>query len=449
MSPKIAIWRYLGSSAALVIKREHPFIIAITGSVGKSTTKQMIGAVLRSDLPENRIRISPGSFNNELGLPLSIFGSSYPRRSPLAWAGLLLRASLGRLGLWKTGIKIFVFEMGADKPGDIEYLTSIAPPDIAIITAVTPQDPNLAPVHLMNYVSIDALAEQKTKLIKALRSGGTVILNADDKRVFGMRHHTAEHVITFGEAKTSDACIFETLVIMDAGEDMSIPIGLRAVIAEYGHKYDFKFPGVFGEPIGNAAAIAVGVAAALDISQDQVREMPQHFRPMPGRTRIIPGIKRSILLDDTYNSSPAAVISALKDMIQMDLKPGQRRVACLGEMRELGEEAEALHRQIGAEVARLGLDLLVCCGIFAHAMAEGARANGMSSDQVLVFDDTPEAGLFLQKWIKPGDVVLAKASQGTLETKGVRMERVIKELMADPLRASELLVRQDPAWQRK
>jgi UDP-N-acetylmuramoyl-tripeptide--D-alanyl-D-alanine ligase len=186
----------------------------------------------------------------------------------------------------------------------------------------------------------------------------------------------------------------------------------------------------------------------MDIAQDQVRSMPQHYIPMPGRTRIIPGIKQSVLLDDSYNSSPAAAISALKDLGHMPLKSGQRRAACLGEMRELGGESANLHRRVGAEAARSGLDLLVCCGTFSAAMAEGAIANGMDPERVKVIEDTPEAGLFIQKWLKTGDVVLAKASQGTIHTKGVRMERVIKELMAEPLRAKELLVRQDEAWQR-
>lgn len=449
MSVKAALWRYLGTSAAAVIRRERPFVIAITGSVGKSTSKQAVAAVLQADVAEHAVRVPLGSFNNELGLPLTVFDVSYPRRSPLAWMSLLWRATAGRFGFWKTGIKTFVLEMGADKPGDIEYLTSIAPPDIAIVTAVTPEDPSLAPVHLANYGSIDALAEEKAKLVKAVKSGGTVILNADDKRVFAMRHLTHEHVVTFGETDAADVRILETQIVMEDRGESNAPVGIRTVITVYGHRYELFFEGVFGRPIAYATAAAVAVVASMDIEQDPVREMPLHFKPMAGRTRIISGIKQTTLLDDSYNSSPAALMSALRDLALMPVKAGQRKAACLGEMRELGIESENLHRMVGAFAGRSHLDLLVCCGIFSSAMAEGALAAGMTAEQIRVIEDTPEAGLFLQNWIKSGDIILAKASQGTIVTKGVRMERVIKELMAEPLRAPELLVRQDEAWQRK
>lgn len=448
MPIKTGLQRYLGQCAKAVLERERPFIIGVTGSVGKSTAKQMIGAALQAHAPEHRVRVPAGSFNNELGLPLTVFGASYPRRSPMAWLSLLMKATAGRFGLWKTGINTFVFEMGADKPGDIEYLTSIAKPDVAVITAVTPEDPELPPVHSAFYPSIDALAEQKSQLVKAVRDGGSVVLNADDKRVFAMRHLTHEHVTTFGEMEQAEVRILETQIVMEDRGEINIPTGIRTVITVFGHRYEFYFDGVFGRPIAYAAAAAVGVVAEMDIEQEQVRSMPQYYIPMPGRTRIIPGIKHTTLLDDTYNSSPAAAISALRDLGRMPLKAGQRRVACLGEMRELGDESANLHRRVGAEAARSGLDLLVCCGTFSAAMAEGALANGMKPEQVQVIEDTPEAGLFIQNWLQAGDVVLAKASQGTIHTKGVRMERVIKELMAEPLRASELLVRQDEAWKR-
>ena len=330
MSIKTGLQQYLGQCAKAVIKRERPFIVAITGSVGKSSTKQMIGAALQADNPEHRVRVPAGSFNNELGLPLTIFGATYPRRSPLAWFSLLAKATAGRLGLWKTGIKTFVLEMGADKPGDIEYLASIAPPDVAVITAVTPEDPDLAPVHVAFYPSIDALAEQKSMLVKAVREGGGVVLNADDKRVFAMRHLTHEHVTMFGEMEQAEVRIVETQIVMEDRGEINVPTGIRTVITVFGHRYEFYFDGVFGRPIAYAAAAAIGVVAEMDIAQDEVRNMPAHFYPMPGRTRIIPGIKQTTLLDDTYNSSPAAALSAIRDLAKMPLKAGQRRAACLG-----------------------------------------------------------------------------------------------------------------------
>lgn len=441
--------RWLGRAAKKTLLQERPLVIAVTGSVGKSSTKETIGAALRTDDPASRVRVSRKNYNNELGLPLTVFGADAPGRSFAAWLGLLWKAWMISSGFRKTGIRTFVLELGADKPGDLAYLTSIAPPDVAVVTAVTPEDPAMAPVHSANYPSIDALAEEKATLVRTVRSGGSVVLNADDRRVFAMRHLTHEHVITFGESEGADVRLIGSRIVVEAGQYGNVPKGLEVTVESFNRQRVLFIPGVFGKPIAYAVAASIGVAAALDLGLDAVERIPTHFSPLPGRTRIIPGIKYATLFDDSYNASPVAVLSALRDLSGVALQPGQRRAACLGEMRELGEPSEMLHRMVGAEAAKLGVDLLVCCGTFSRAMADGARSAGMAEDRVKIFDDTPEAGLFLQHWMKPGDIVLAKASEGRIDTKGVRMERVIKELMADPMQAGELLVRQEAAWGRK
>ena len=445
MSLLSTLQHWLGAKAARVIARERPLVIAVTGSVGKSTTKQAIGAVLMADLPERGVRVPMSSYNNELGLPLTIFGASAPGRNVFAWSGLIFKAWAMSVGLKRTGIKIFVLEMGADAPGNLEYLTRIAPPDIAVVTAITAGvDASLTPVHASNYPDVDALVEEKSWLVKRLKPGGMAILNADDPKVFAMRHLTAERVFTFGEADGTDIRILSKEIV---GEE--VPTGLRVVLELYHRRHEIVIPGVYGSSIAYALAAACCTAYAIDALPEDLSFIPSHFSPAKGRARIIPGIKHTTLFDDTYNASPAAVIQSLRDLSTVKAKPGQRKIACLGEMRELGEKSSDMHRRVGVEAAKTGIDVLVCCGIFGAAMAEGALANGMRPDQVKVIKDTPEAGLFIQEILKPGDIVLAKASQGTLETQGVRMERVIKELMAEPNRAAELLVRQESAWQRK
>ncbi len=441
--------RFLGRAAKSVIKREHLFVVGVTGSIGKSTTKQAIAAVLRSDLPEHRVRVTDKNYNNELGVPLTIFKQEAPGRNLIAWLHLLGLGFLARAGIWRSNLRVLVLEMGADKVGDISYLTSIAPPDISVVSAITPESTSGVPVHASNYPSIEALVEEKSQIVRNLRSGGTAILNADDKRVFGMRHLTHEHVLTFGEADGSDVRITKTRVRVEKNDYGLLPSGLEVSLESYQRTYDLFIPGVYGKSVAYALAAAISVGQAMDIPEEQMADLGSAFTPMPGRARLIAGIKHTMLLDDTYNASPSSVLSSLRDLAEITLDPGQRKVACIGEMRELGEKAVSLHRMIGAEAARLGLDLLVACGIFAHAVAEGAFANGMKPEQVHVIEDTPEAGLFLQRWIKPGDVILAKASEGTIKTKGVRMERIIKELMAEPMQAEALLVRQGAVWQRK
>ncbi|MCC6563517.1 UDP-N-acetylmuramoyl-tripeptide--D-alanyl-D-alanine ligase [Candidatus Uhrbacteria bacterium] len=440
---------WLGRAAAKTLSREGAMVIAVTGSVGKSTTKQAIAAVLQSEVSENRVRVPKNSFNNELGVPLTVFGHPAPGRNPAAWLSLLSDAWLMKMGLKQSGIRTFVFEMGADKPGDLAYLTSIAKPDIAVVTAITADDQSLVPVHAGNYPSLDALVEEKSQLVKALKPGGVAVLNADDKKVFAMRHLSHERSMTYGEADGTDVRIVSCKIVTQPTAHGNAPVGLEVKLENYQRSYQATIPGVYGRSAAYAYAAAVCVAEAMDIAPEQIAAFEKYFQPVNGRTRILPGIKQTYLFDDTYNASPASVIQSLKDLASVETAPGQRKIACLGEMRELGEKSEEMHRRVGAETAKAGIDVLVCCGIFGRAMMEGALANGMTPEQVRYIEDTPEAGLFIQEILKPGDIVLAKASQGTLETKGVRMERVIKELMAEPTRAGELLVRQGAAWQRK
>jgi UDP-N-acetylmuramyl pentapeptide synthase len=455
MSLLATLERYLGRSAQIVLKREQPLVISVSGSVGKSSTKQAVAAVLAAKDPAARARVSAKNYNNELGVPLTVFDCPAPGRSVAVWAKLLCRATGARLGIWRSGIRTFAFEMGIDKPGDFSYLLSLAAPQVAIVTGITPEDPTLVPAHVANFPNLEAYADEELRPVTQMPSAGTVILNADDQRLFAARHATSAHVMTVGDTEAADVRIVSTAVRAEEGTYGMVAVGLKVVL-EVAHQQVRVFvPGVFGRPIAYALASAFALAQAVNIDLSVAQErLEQGLEPMRGRTRLIPGIKHTTLLDDTYNSSVPATISALRDLAELTLAPGQRRVACLGEMREIGPQAELMHRRVGQEAARRNIDLLVCCGTFAHAMADGARASGLPEERVKVIEDTPEAGRFLQAWIKPGDVVLAKASEGGRDAKGllptgVRMERVIKELMAEPLRASELLVRQEPTWDRK
>ena len=438
---------FLAKGAAAAIKKAQPTIIGITGSVGKTTTRQMVAAALWDRESGVRVIVSQKNFNNELGLPLTVFGESdYPGKNLFAWIRVLSKALFAQLGFWKLNADILVLEMGADKPGDLAHLTKIAPPDISIVTGVSPVDGSLAPVHVQYYASADEVAVEKSTLVKALTPGGIAILNADDNRVYAMRHLTAVHKLGYGENDGSDIRLVSNKIITRQTPHGLEPYGIAVVIECYQKPFHLVFEGVFGTSMAYAACAAAAVVVALDLPEERLLNIAKCFTAMPGRARILPGVKSVTLFDDTYNAAPSSTISAIRDLASVTLAPHQRKIACLGENRELGAKAEEMHYRIGQEAARANVDVLVVCGIFAHAMKDGALAAGLPADRVHVIEDTPQAGLFIQDIIKPGDIVLAKASQGTLETKGVRMERVIKELMAEPLRAKELLVRQEGKW---
>ncbi len=439
--------RVVGGMAKKTLARERPFIIAVTGSVGKSSTKQLLGAVLRARTTP-QVRVTEKNYNNDLGVPLTVFARPAPGRSPLAWLGLLWTGFLHATGLRETGVQTFVFEMGADHPGDLARLTDLAPPSVSVVTAVTPEDVDWAPVHAANYPSIDAVAEEKSTLVRRLPPGGTMVLNADDPRVLAMRQKNPAHVLTFGTSPQADVQVVRTQVRMEATDTGLLPVGLEIRLAILQRAYTLFLPGVFGRSIAFAVAAAAATGLALDLTAEEiVAACAEEYRPLPGRARLIPGIKGTMLLDDSYNASPVSVLSAMRDLSSMATDPSrQRKIACLGEMRELGPTSAGLHERIGTEAASLGLDLLCLTGAYAEAYRAGALAAGLAEDRVRLFADTPELALWVQDILRPGDLVLAKASEGGLQTPGVRMERVIKELMAEPARAADLLCRQEAAW---
>ncbi len=448
MSLQTSLERWLGQQAKKVLQRERPFVITVSGAVGKTTTKRAIGAMLACHDHSAPFRVSPKSYNNELGVPLTVFGHDAPSRSVGAWFRLLKDAFVYGSGMKQLGIKTFVFEIGADKPNDLDYLLDLLTPDIAVVSAVMPDNEGLTPVHTSNFPSAEALVEEETKPVARTRPEGSVVLNADDRRVFAMRHATVAQCLTFGETDGADIRMLEHKVVTKTTDHGEMPTGLQVRFQVLQRQETFYIPGVFGRSAAYAVGAALAVAVALDFTPEEYRGFSEHFQPYPGRTRIIPGIKGTTLYDDTYNASPSAVLAGLRDLAETPVREGQRKIACIGEMRELGESSERMHRFIGAEAARLGIDHLVPCGRMAQLLAEGALANGMNEDRVHSFEDVPEAGQWIQRFMKPGDIVFAKASEGRLDSVGARMERVIKELMAEPNRASELLVRQDKAWER-
>lgn len=439
--------RVVGWMAKKTLARERPLIIAVTGSVGKSSTKQFLAALLRARTSPH-VRVTEKSYNNDLGVPLTVFGRPAPGNAPFAWLGLLWTAVLHAMGLRTTGVQTFVFEMGADRPGDLARLTDLAPPSLSVVTAVTPEDVDWAPVHAANYPSIDAIAQEKSTLVRRLPPGGTMVLNADDPRVLAMRDLNPAHVLTFGASARADVQVLRTQVRMEGSETGALPVGLEIRLAILQQAYTIFLPGIFGRSMAFALAAAAAVGLALDLTAEEIiAACTEGYRPLPGRARLILGIKGTMLLDDTYNASPVSVLSALRGLSSLATDPSrQRKIACLGEMRELGPTTADLHARIGHEAARLGIDLLCVTGAYADAYRAGALAAGFPEDRVRVFADTPELGLWVQEVLRPGDIVLAKASQGGLQTSGVRLERVVKELMAEPARASELLCRQEAAW---
>ena len=435
MSLQKTLEQFLGSCARCAIARERPFIIGVAGSVGKSSTKTAIGVALGAGEEGSSVIATKKNYNNELGVPLTIFDCDAPGRSVFAWAGLLSRAWLMRVGIVPLPARMYVLEMGTDHPGDLSYLTSIAPPNISVLTAIGPE-------HTEFFGSVEAVAGEEVAILRAMKADGVAVTNADDAIIRQLMTSLTVQNYSFGMAEDATSRIVESRLVID--EAFPQASGLEIRLSLIGTTKIIRLTGMVGRPQAYAVAAALAVVSAVDGDESRALERLEHgFYGMAGRTRLIEGIKRTWLIDDSYNSSPLAALSALHDLATFPIQDGCHRIAALGDMLELGSLAESSHQEVGRAVALNKIDLLVACGAFASIVAEAAIAAGMPQDRVFTFPESRAAGLFIQDRMKKGDVVLIKGSQGS------RMERISKELMAHPEKAEELLVRHTREWIEK
>jgi len=418
----------LAGFAKIVLLTKKPRIVGITGSVGKTGTKESIAAVVGK---KYRMRASYGNFNNEFGLPYTILGIHEPKFFPLNFLQTIF-AFLKSL-LDKNYPEILILEYAADRPGDIEYLTNIARPNISVVTKV-------GSAHMEFFQAVEDLQLEKAQLVKALPKSGLAILNADDPRVLAMKRVSKAGVVSYGIAHDADVKGGDVMTqqVQDAHlKDPDQAISLRFTIQTSDGTVKCVLPGRVGLPVVYESLAAYAVAKALGISDKTYCEAMEGQKSAPGRLRLLSGIKDSILIDDSYNSSPEAATESLKALSNIKAR---RRLAVLGDMMELGTETERAHRKVGRLVRDLRLDYLVTVGPRAKFIADEARNYGFAKTKIWEFENVFEAGLKVQNLIKEGDVILIKGSQA------VRLEKIVKEVMGQPDRAGELLCRQSKKW---
>lgn len=420
--------------ARLILKKYKPRVIAVTGSVGKTSTKDAIFAVLSKSV---RVRASDKSFNSELGLPLTILGRPNAWNNPIGWMrnlfdGLLLIALPAQYPQW------LVLEAGADKPGDISSLASWLRTDVAVITRL-PE----VPVHVEFFDSPEAVVREKASLINTLKAHGSLVIYADDERMRALADKAEArgiHTIRFGASSEAQVRMEEPQLLVQKG---SWPTGMQAKLHLGDRTEEVLVKGVLGAHALMPLVAAAAVGLAVGRSATDILTGLDLYQPPKGRMRLIAGLKGSLIIDDTYNSSPAAVSAALDTLKSM--KHGRskmRRIAVLGDMLELGRLSVEEHRKIGAQVAKCA-DSLVTVGFRARDIAESALSNGMADQNILQYEDSLKVGQELQNLIDEHDVVLVKGSQS------MRMERIVEDCMLEPEKAKDLLVRQDAQWKRK
>ncbi|NLE43997.1 MAG: alanine racemase [Chloroflexi bacterium] len=389
--------------ARLVIRKYGPQVVGITGSTGKTSTREVIAAVLGAQYSVFR---NPSNFNGRFGLPIALAGLG-PEHD------------------------VAVLELAADSFGEITDLVEVARPRLGVVTAVNH-------AHLAYFDTLDAIAIEKGRLVEALPADGTAVLNYDDPRVRAMRERTDAHTVTYGLSPDADLVASEVradgeglqfMVHFPGAVGMGLPgcpnkAEVRTRLVGRHHVYTVL------------AAIAVGLV--YEIPWAVLVDVLDDLRPSPGRLNPLEGVGGCTILDDSFSASPASMQAALDALRE---HPAERRIAILGGMAQLGGYAVEGHRAVGRTVAEIA-SLLVTVGERGAWIARAAQDAGLAVDQIVVTYTAADVARTLKGRVRTGDVVLVK---GDIDE---RMEHVTHALLAHPQRDAARLVRQEPGWRR-
>lgn len=409
----------------VVLKKYQPIIVGITGSVGKSSTKEAVALVLGI---EYTVRKAEGNYNNEIGIPLTIIGAKSGGGSILGWFRVFVRW-LYLVMVPTEYPQVLVLEMGIDRPGDMDFLLQFVPVKIGIVTQISSS-------HIAYFGTLNAIAREKGRIIATLPEDGFAILNADDSRTLKMKEKTKAKVITYGfdEGALIHADNFVFHREARRAEGLSFKVNFD------GKTVPLRLPRIVAKHHVPAALAALAVAVALKLNVFDAIEALENFEPLPGRLRLLPGRDNTYLLDDTYNASPSSTRAALEVVGEL-MAP--RKVAVLGDMLELGAESDREHAALSQALQVSGVHIVVTVGKHMRALHEQLLKDGFSRKQVLWLPDSPSAVEAVLGIIRSEDLILIKGSQG------MRMEKVTEQLLVDPRTATSFLCRQSDDWRKK
>jgi UDP-N-acetylmuramoyl-tripeptide--D-alanyl-D-alanine ligase len=425
------LWR----GARYRVSQEKPKVFAITGSVGKTSAKEALATILEGS--GRPVFKTPGNLNSDMGVPLALLGFTSQPSGMAEWLAAVWQGLFPPVTRYSSQ-PLYILEYSADKPGDIAFLAKQIPPNVGILTRITP-------AHLQFYPDFAALVREKRSLIKGLAPGGVAVLNADDPQqdiATGKRR-----AIWYGvQSPRRERCgvwikkIEPTPAGLLCTVEFAIDRGPDSIKGQIVHRATVQ-TSVVGEQ--QLVPLLAAAAAALEqgLSPVQIQKGMEAYAVPPGRGRIIEGKRGMTIVDDSYNASPEAVKAGL-DMLR-PFAAGRRVVAVLGTMNELGETSMALHEDVGAHMANRA-DFAILVGEHAIRMKAAAVAAGMPEGSIMIFAKPEQAVKKADQIVKKNDVIYVKASQG-----GMRLERVVERLMARPQDAPTQLVRQSSYWKKR
>jgi len=361
-----ALWKF----AAWHRRRLDTLLIGVTGSVGKTTVRNMLFATLAARF---RGVQSPGNYNNHWGVPLSLLAIQ-PEH------------------------EFAVIEFGASQVGEIAQLAALAQPEVGVLTAI-------GPAHLDEFGTIERICDAKAELLQALPETGFAVINGDDERVRPLADRAACRVLTAGARVNND--IVARGIELD-GDCLRFQVD-RSKFAVH----------AAGRHFLTAALLTVGVAREIGMQDSEIAAGLATFRPVAGRCQVL-AVGPWMVIDDTYNANPASMRAACE--LLRDWQHANQRVLVAGDMLALGEQSDAYHEGLGVDAARCGITRLVAVGAQAARVARSAKAAGMDAGCLGACRDMDTLTLLLDCWLEPGDVVLVKGSRG------MHMEHVLDQL---------------------
>ncbi|MEW6456957.1 MAG: UDP-N-acetylmuramoyl-tripeptide--D-alanyl-D-alanine ligase [Acidobacteriota bacterium] len=363
--------------AKKIIEKFNPLVIAITGSIGKTTTKEFTHELISSRL---RAKKSYANYNNHIGVPLSIMELDEKDEA-------------------------IVLEMAMSSPGEIRKLIEIAPPDVSVIT-------NVNPVHLEFFPSIEQIALAKKEILEGTKINGKAVLNGDDILVKKISNDFRGERIFFGEGEKNDICIENIRSWMPYSYSFSIRYGSRG-------EYPLNLNNFSYSMVLNLAA-ALGVSYILGIEFPSLKKKIERLRPFEMRGNIIELENGILLIDESYNSNPKALEMALNEFSKMKNK---KKIAVLGDMLELGKDSEKYHREIGKLISNLHISMLITVGETSMLISEEAVKNGLTPNRTVHFLNSDEASNEIEKFLESDSFILIKGSRA------IGMDKIVERLV--------------------
>lgn len=456
---KILTWQ-----AKFLLKKNNPKIIAVTGNLGKTSTKDSIYAALRKNLLDQRddslVLASRKSMNSDFGIPLTILGMESGWTNPFLWFKIIFMGFVNMLD--KFPYKYLILEIGADMPGDIKKVCEFIKPDIVVLTAFAE-----VPVHIEFFENDrEKLIREKKYLVENIKDGGTFIYNLDDEDCVKIAKEVEGIIgknifLQSFSLKKEEATIFAKNIVVEAEKINKYITKIKGVSGEIytndKEVYSVKILGNLGEAILYSILPAVLIADIFDINIQKAINDIEKNKKTKGRMRVLEGIHNSTIIDDTYNSSPKALRHGVEVIKNTDI-PG-KKIFVLGDMLELGNFTREEHEKIGEQLVGVA-DILIVSGVRAKFIGERAIEIGFNRDDVYFCPGSIEAGRevlrILENEIEEdykegrsgdelgGDLIFVKGSQGA------RMEKVVRMILnRDLYNPEEELVRQEKVWEKK